>query len=88
MNIVKGKWYLVNDRSLFGGQQVGKCIFISDRSDRSSYLIEFEKPFYGGHEGDVVSKGKVHGKESSCWWLGHKNIIKELSDDEMMVYNI
>jgi hypothetical protein len=50
------------------------------------YLFEFIKMVYG-HSGYCLKAGK-EGKHGHCWFMSLNDIVKELTLDEVMVYEI
>lgn len=48
--------------------------------EENRILVEFDKPFHGGHKGNGI--GTVQGKKDQCYWLF------EWTDDFVIVDNI
>ena len=48
------------------------------------YLIEFID-FVDGHRGYDYKQKKSRGKIGHCWWVNEIQIIRELTEDEVMV---
>lgn len=56
--------------------KVGTVIAVIDQSMYSSYLLEFDQPFRGGHDGNDVCPG-IKGKPGCCWWIIEKYLVKD-----------
>jgi len=63
---------------------IGKCI----GKDAYYILLEYIQ-YMGGHSGShtFLVEGKS-GKDGYCWYVKPNNIIKEMTLDEVMVYEL